>query len=74
LEPEAIEIPSYSIVAGVAFLKGQLSRKLRLSRCLEPGGDCRDPDLRAFRVEVATETLKVSAEVQDAVQEIIDAI
>jgi hypothetical protein len=53
------------IVAWVPSRERQAGRKLRLGCRLQPGGDGRDPDLRAFRVQVAAEPLEVGAEVQD---------
>ena len=58
-KPESVEVPLDIIVVRVAFFKSQLCGKLGLRRRLEPGGDGRDPDLRALRVKIATETLKV---------------
>jgi hypothetical protein len=63
-QSETVEIPLDIIVAWVSFLKRQLSARLRLGRCLQPNGDGRDPDLRAFRVKIAAETLEVGTEVQ----------
>jgi hypothetical protein len=63
-ESKAIEVPLDIVVCRVPFLKRQSRGELRLGRSLEPRGDGRDPDLRAFRVQIAAETLEVGAEVE----------
>src|SRR5262249_10547540 len=63
-KPEAVEVSLDIIVGRVPFLKRQLGGELRLSRRLEPDRDGCDPDLRAFRVQIAAETLEVGTEVQ----------
>jgi hypothetical protein len=61
---EAIKVLLNIIVVWVPSLKRQLGGKLRLSRRLKAGRDCRGPDLQALRIEVAAKPLEVGAEVQ----------
>src|SRR5262245_18806558 len=63
-EPEAVEVPFDIIVARVPFLKSQMGEELCLRRRFQPGRDSGDPDLRAFRVQIAAEPLEVGAEMQ----------
>jgi hypothetical protein len=63
-EPEAVEVPFDIIITRIPLLKRQVSEELRLSRCIESDWDGRNPNLRAFGIKVAAETLEVGAKMQ----------
>lgn len=64
---EAIEVSFQVGVAWISTFQRQVGEKLHLCRGLQAGGNMPHASLRAFAIQVATEALKMRAEMQDEI-------